>query len=272
MLRDETHFFLKEPQKTLGSLRRNVISSSSVRCTSGGSVPTMFLWSRPQHREQQGRGFYRKIRAFDVLDKRKTATALKAGEDRAIFLGLGMLVCSILIAFLLGIKMAQSHKESVWTEESKCTVLEARITNLKNCKHNCVSDCWKSSQYSCIQIYVNLSSSGMRVLLHHTEETVRFNSECFCAAKCMKNHSETEKLIASITENITQFQSIYFPCYYDPEGRQRNVLLTRLDVSNALFHSLLWPSCMFLGGTVIVVMVKLTQYLSLLSEQSRIRK
>uniref|UniRef100_UPI00398ED320 calcium-activated potassium channel subunit beta-2 n=1 Tax=Pristiophorus japonicus TaxID=55135 RepID=UPI00398ED320 len=268
MLRDETNAFLKEPQKKLGSLRRSVISSSSVRRTIGGSVPTMFLWSRPQHREQHRRSFYKKIRAYDVLDKRKTATALKAGEDRAISLGLGMLMCSILIAFLLGIKMVQSHKESVWTEESKCTVLEARITNCKNCTYSCVPDCWKPSQYPCIQVYVNLSSSGMRVVLHHTEEAARFNSECFCAAKCKKNHSETEMLIASIIENISQFQSISFPCYYDPEGRQKNVLLTRFDVSNALFHSLLWPSCMFLGGTVIVVMVKLTQYLSLLSEQS----
>ncbi|XP_067851422.1 calcium-activated potassium channel subunit beta-2 isoform X2 [Heptranchias perlo] len=254
------------------SLRRSVNSSSSVRCTSDGSVSRMFLWSRPQHREQQGRSFYKIIRAYNVLDKRKTVTALKAGEDRAIFLGLGMMVCSIMIACLLGITMIQSHKESVWTEESKCTALEVRITDCKNCVSSCGSGCWKPSQYPCIQVYVNLSCSGKRVLLHHTEQSARFNSECFCATNCKKNHSEIEMLIASIIENITNFQSISFPCYYDPKGRQKNVLLTKLDVSNALFHSLFWPSCMFLGGTVIVVMVKVTQYLSLLSEQSQIKK
>ncbi|XP_048460425.1 calcium-activated potassium channel subunit beta-2 isoform X8 [Rhincodon typus] len=160
----------------------------------------------------------------------------------------------------------------VWTQESTCTVLETRITNCKKCIHNCVSKCWKPSEYPCVQIYVNLSSTGSRVLLHHTHESVRFNPECFCATKCSKNRAETEMLIASITENSTQFQPISFPCYYDPEGRQNNVLLTRFDLSNAMLHLSFWPSCIFLGGIVIIVMVKLTQYLSLLSEQSQMRK
>ncbi|XP_041037814.1 calcium-activated potassium channel subunit beta-2 [Carcharodon carcharias] len=271
MLRDETNFFLMEPQKKLGSLRRNVISSSSVRCTSGVSAPTMFLWSRPQHREQQGRS-YKKITACDALDKWKAASPLTAGENRAIYLGLGMVGCSIVIAFLLGTKLVQSHNESVWTAESKCTILEARVTNCKNCVHSCLSDCQKPSLYPCVQIYVNLSSSGLRVLLHHSEESVRINPECFCAAKCNKNHSETEMLIASLTENSTQYQSISFPCYYDPEGRQKNVLLTRFDLSKALLHSFLWPICTFVGGIVIVIMVKLTQSLSLLKERLRVKK
>ncbi|XP_078420677.1 calcium-activated potassium channel subunit beta-2 isoform X2 [Cetorhinus maximus] len=271
MLRDETNVFLMEPQKKLGSLRRNVISSSSVRCTSGVSAPTMFLWSRPQHREQQGRS-YKKITAPDALDKWITASSLSAGENRAIYLGLGMLGCSIMIASLLGTKLAQSHNESVWTEESKCTILEAKVINCKNCVHSCLSDCQKPSPYPCVQIYVNLSFSGLRVLLHHSEESVRINPECFCAAKCNKNHSETEMLIASLTENSTQFQSISFPCYYDPEGQQKNVLLTRFDLSKAALRSFLWPICTFVGGIGIVIMVKLTQYLALLEEQLPVKK
>ncbi|XP_048460419.1 calcium-activated potassium channel subunit beta-2 isoform X2 [Rhincodon typus] len=299
MLRDKTDFFLKDPRKNLGSLRHNVISSSSVRYTSSRSEPTMFLWSRQQHRGQQGRccicscpltdymercegqrplieGIcdrnYKKVTGREALEKCKMVSALKAGEDRAIFLGLGMLVCSIVVAFLLASRLVQSHKDSVWTQESTCTVLETRITNCKKCIHNCVSKCWKPSEYPCVQIYVNLSSTGSRVLLHHTHESVRFNPECFCATKCSKNRAETEMLIASITENSTQFQPISFPCYYDPEGRQNNVLLTRFDLSNAMLHLSFWPSCIFLGGIVIIVMVKLTQYLSLLSEQSQMRK
>ncbi|XP_078058354.1 calcium-activated potassium channel subunit beta-2 isoform X4 [Mustelus asterias] len=271
MLRDETYFFLKEPQKKIGSLRRNVISSSSVRCTSGGSAPTMFLWSRQQHRGQQGRN-YKKRTAHDTLEKWKAVSPLKAGEDRAIYLGLGMLVCSVVIAFLLGTKLVQSYNASVWNAESQCTVLEARITNCKNCMQNCVSNCQKPSQYPCIQIYVNLSSSGLRALLHHSEQSVRINSECFCAAKCNVNHSETEMLIASITDNNTQFQSISFPCYYDPEGKQNNVLLTRFDFPKALLHSFICPVIIFGCGTVLIVMVKLTQYLSMLKEQLQTKK
>ncbi|XP_051874360.1 calcium-activated potassium channel subunit beta-2 [Pristis pectinata] len=267
MLRDETNFFHKESQRKLRPLQHNVNSSSSVRDGDSGSPPKMFLWSKPQQEEQPARNIYKKIRTHDILDKRKTATALKDGENRALYLGLAMLVCSSLIAFLLGIKVVQHNKESVWTEVSKCTVLEARITNCRNCKFNCGPDCWKPSQSACLQVYVNLSSSGMKVLLHQSEETVRFNSECFCTSNCKRNHSENKMLLASLKENITQFQS--FPCYYDPKGRQRNVLLARFDMFNALCHAMLWPSCMFLGGIVLVVLVKLTQYLSLLSEQSK---
>ncbi|XP_043558867.1 calcium-activated potassium channel subunit beta-2 isoform X3 [Chiloscyllium plagiosum] len=235
----------------------------NCHCTVGGHLA---------HRVCAGSRNYKKATGREAQEKCKMVSALKAGEDRAIFLGLGMLVCSIVVAFLLGSSVVQSRKYSVWTEESTCTVLETRIANCKECIHNCISKCWKPSEYPCVQIYVNLSSTGSRVLLHHTQESVRFNPECFCATKCSRNRSETERLIASITDNSTQFQPISFPCYYDPEGRQTNVLLTRFDLSKAVLHSSFWPSCIFLGGIVIIAMVKLTQYLSLLNEQSQVRK
>ncbi|XP_062900935.1 calcium-activated potassium channel subunit beta-2 isoform X2 [Mobula hypostoma] len=267
MLRDETNFLNKESQRKLRPLERNSISSSSVRDINSDSLPKMFLWSKAEQKDEPERSIYKKIRTQDILDKRKTDTALKDGENRAIFLGVAMLVCSLLIAFLLGVKVVQHNNESVWTEVSKCTFLEARIANCRKCNFNCGPDCWKPSQYTCLQVYVNISSSGMKVMLHQSEETVRFNSECFCTSTCKRNHAENEMLLASLKENITQFQS--FPCYYDPKGRQRNVLLAKFDMFNALCHAMLWPSCMFLGGIVLVSLVKLTQYLSLLSEQSK---
>ncbi|XP_072330464.1 calcium-activated potassium channel subunit beta-2 isoform X2 [Scyliorhinus torazame] len=246
------------------SLRRNVISSSPVRYTSAGSMSRMFLWSRQQHRRQQGRSKI-KFTPSD-LEKWNAVSALKAGEDRATYLGLGMLICSIVLAFLLGTKLVRSYNESVWKGESKCTVIETRITNCKNCIQSCVSNCQKALHYPCIQIYVNLSASGSRALLHLSEDSVRVNSECFCATKCNINYSETEMLIASITENNTQSQPNPFSCYYDPEGQQNNVLLTRFDLPTALLNSAFWPMCMFACGTVIIIMVKMTQYLSLLKE------
>lgn len=62
-------------------------------------------------------------------------------------------------------------------------------------------------------------------------------------------------------------------CYYDPSEQQETVLLTRLYDHGVVFHSLLWPSCMLMGGTLIIMMVKLTQYLSRLSEKiSKIKR
>ena len=78
-------------------------------------------------------------------------------------------------------------------------------------------------------------------------------------------------LVLNISERLkTQHQ---VPCYYDPAEQQDSVLLTRLYGSSAIFSSLLWPTCTLVMGTLIVAMVKLTQYLSILCEQiSRIKR
>uniref|UniRef100_A0A2I3SCC1 Calcium-activated potassium channel subunit beta n=3 Tax=Homininae TaxID=207598 RepID=A0A2I3SCC1_PANTR len=64
----------------------------------------MFIWTSGRtsssYRHDEKRNIYQKIRDHDLLDKRKTVTALKAGEDRAILLGLAMMVCSIMMYFL----------------------------------------------------------------------------------------------------------------------------------------------------------------------------
>ncbi|XP_032887169.1 calcium-activated potassium channel subunit beta-2 [Amblyraja radiata] len=267
-MRDERNFSLKESQRRPRPHRRNANSTSSARDVNSVSMPRMFLWtSHPQLTQQPESNIHKKTKPRDILEKRKPVTALKAGENRAIFLGLAMLVCSIFIAFLLGTKVIQQNKASVWTGVSECTVLEARITSCPNCSINCGPDCWNPSEYTCLQVYVNLSSSGMKVLLHQSEETVRFNPECFCTSNCKRNYSENKVLLASLKGNITQFQS--FPCYYDPKGRQRNVLLERFDMFKALYLVMIWPSCLFLGGIILVVLVKLTQYLSFLTEQAQ---
>lgn len=56
-------------------------------------------------------------------------------------------------------------------------------------------------------------------------------------------------------------------CYYDPSEEQDTVLLTRIYNHSMVIHSLLWPSCMLFGGALIILMVKLTQYLSRLCEE-----
>ncbi|XP_025916728.1 calcium-activated potassium channel subunit beta-2 isoform X1 [Apteryx rowi] len=234
-----------------------------------GQPSKMFIWtsgrSSTSYRHDEKRNIYQKIRDHDLLDKRKTVTALKAGEDRAILLGLAMMVCSIMMYFLLGITLLRSYMQSVWTEEAQCTLLNASITETFNCSFSCGPDCWKISQYPCLQVYVNLTSSGQKLLLYHTEETMKINSECSYIPKCGKNYEESMSLVNVVMENFRKYQR--FSCFYDPEGVQKNVILTKLYSSNVLFHSLFWPTCMMIGGVAIVAMVKLTQYLSLLCER-----
>ncbi|MBN3297103.1 KCMB2 protein, partial [Amia calva] len=211
------------------------------------------------------RTIYQKIREYDLLDKRKRVTALKAGEDRAILLGLTMIVFSVMMYFLLGITMVRSYTDSVWTDESNCTVLNSSIVSEINCTYSCGSDCWKGSKYPCLQVFVSLNSSGKIFRLSHNEETHGLNPECFYVPKCRKDYTVARTIIMNISERLKSHQQ--FPCYYDPGERQDMVLLTRLYGQGAIFHSLFWPSCMLVGGTLIIAMVKLTQYLSILCEQ-----
>lgn len=57
------------------------------------------------------RSIYQKFRDVDILDKKKTVTALKPGEDRAILLGLGMILSSVMLYFVLGITILRSYAE-----------------------------------------------------------------------------------------------------------------------------------------------------------------
>lgn len=57
------------------------------------------------------RSIYQKFREVDLLDKKKRVTALKPGEDRAILLGLGMILSSVMLYFVLGITILRSYAE-----------------------------------------------------------------------------------------------------------------------------------------------------------------
>lgn len=95
--------------------------------------------------------------------------------------------------------------------------------------------------------------------------------QCFYVPKCRKDYSIMYTMVLNISERLKMHQQV--PCYYDPREQQECVLLTRLYGRGAVFHSLFWPTCMLVGGTLIIAMVKLTQYLSILCEQiSRIKR
>ncbi|XP_064797577.1 calcium-activated potassium channel subunit beta-2-like [Oncorhynchus masou masou] len=210
------------------------------------------------------RSIYQKFRDVDLLDK-KTVTALKAGEDRAILLGLAMVIASIMMYFVLGITILRSYADSVWTEESVCIVVNSTIMADVNCSYSCGSDCWRGSKYPCLQVYVSVNTTGRLSRLSHNEESWDSNFECFYVPKCHKDTAAMHHMIVNISERLKPHQQV--PCYYDPSDQQESALLTRLYDHSTVFYSLFWPSCMLTGGTAIIFMVKLTQYLSIMCEQ-----
>uniref|UniRef100_A0A8C2WWS2 Potassium large conductance calcium-activated channel, subfamily M, beta member 2a n=1 Tax=Cyclopterus lumpus TaxID=8103 RepID=A0A8C2WWS2_CYCLU len=169
---------------------------------------------------------------------------------RAIFLGLGMILSSVMMFFVLGITILRSYADSVWTEEGVCVVLNSTVTADMNCSYNCGSNCWRVSKYPCLQVYVSINNTGRVSRLSHNEETQDTSSE-----------------VSTVPEGKQLKVNQQVPCYYDPSEQQEAVLLTRLYDHSVVFLSLLWPSCMLTGGVLIIVMVKLTQYLSRLCEE-----
>ncbi|XP_046714295.1 calcium-activated potassium channel subunit beta-2 isoform X2 [Silurus meridionalis] len=255
------------------SVRRDGLSQQSLTSTLE-SPGRMFLWAGtkgPHGSGNERRTIYQKIREYDILDKRKTVTALKAGEDRAILLGLCMIFFSVMMYFVLGITMVRSYSDSVWTEESSCVVLNSTIIGENNCSYSCGAECWKSSRYPCLQVYVSLNSSGRILKLSYNEEAHEANSECFYVPKCRKDYSTTHALIVNISERLKLQHQVR--CYTDPAEQQDSAILMRLYGRAAILSSLLWPTCMFVIGVLIIAMVKLTQYLSILCERiSRIKR
>ncbi|RVE61430.1 hypothetical protein OJAV_G00170830 [Oryzias javanicus] len=233
----------------------------------------MFFVAGVRNAGESGRGnerrsIYQKFREVDLLDKKKTVTALQAGEDRAILLGLGMILSSFMMYFVLGITILRSYAESVWTEEGVCVVLNSTVTADMNCSYNCGSDCWSVSKYPCLQVYVSVNNTGRVCRLSHNEETQDASSECVYVPRCQKD-SMAMQAIKDMIVNISLHLKVnkQVPCYYDPSEGQDTVLLTRIYNHSVVLHSLLWPSCMLLGGALIILMVKLTQYLSRLCEE-----
>ncbi|XP_069378651.1 calcium-activated potassium channel subunit beta-2 isoform X1 [Paralichthys olivaceus] len=262
-------------------LTQRSFRKAGAHCTSGVSngglhfphaSDRMFLWagSKAKDGRSDRRSIYQKFREYEVLDKRKTVTALRAGEDRAILLGLGMVFFTVMMYFVVGITILRSYAESVWTEEVSCTIVNSTIMWDVNCSYSCGSECWKSSRYPCLQVYVSLNSSGKVMRLLHNEETQDNNPECFYIPKCRKDYAATHAMVQNISGRLRSQHPVQ--CFVDPTERMDCAILTQIYGRVAVFHSLFWPTCTLIAGTIIIAMVKLTQYLSIMSERlSRIK-
>ncbi|KAM9762159.1 calcium-activated potassium channel subunit beta-2 isoform 1-T2 [Menidia menidia] len=223
----------------------------------------------PQGRNER-LSIYQRIRDHEVLDRRKTVTALRAGEDRALLLGVSMVLTSIMMYFVLGITILRSYSDSLWTLQDSCTVVNATVMWDVSCSYSCGAECWKRSRYPCLQVYVSLNSSGRVVRLLHDEDVQESNPECFFVPRCRRDLKATRALVQNLGAALRAGPAV--ACFVAPAGGAPAAILTRVYGPRAAFHSLLWPSCTLVGGAAIVAMVKLTQFLSTMCDRlSRIR-
>lgn len=92
-----------------------------------------------------------------------------------------------------------------------------------------------------------------------------FVFQCFYIPKCRKDYAATLALIQDISERLRAQHTVQ--CFVDPAERADSAIFTQIYGRVAVFHSLFWPSCTLVCGTVIIAMVKLTQYLSFMCER-----
>ncbi|XP_039555377.1 putative calcium-activated potassium channel subunit beta isoform X2 [Passer montanus] len=157
---------------------------------------------------------------------KKLVTAQKRGETRALCLGLGMVACSMMMYFFIGITIVPFYTKSVWTTETVCKVLKANIKDKVFCPNSKGSEDEEIFPYPCLQVWVNLTASGQEVMLYQTEDTLERNPKCSYVPEKLENSKEVKARIETIASNFKKYQT--FPCYYDPGGTQTNAILSRL--------------------------------------------
>ncbi|XP_003467592.2 calcium-activated potassium channel subunit beta-3 isoform X3 [Cavia porcellus] len=124
-----------------------------------------------------GKKRYRDYSNGELPDVHKKLPS-SAGEDRAVLLGLAMMAFSVLMFFLLGTKILKPFILSTLREESNCTTIHTRIMeDWLDCAFSCGVGCRGQGKYPCLQVFVNLTHSGQKALLHYNEEAVQFNSQ-----------------------------------------------------------------------------------------------
>ncbi|XP_039614641.1 calcium-activated potassium channel subunit beta-3-like isoform X1 [Polypterus senegalus] len=197
-------------------------------------------------------------------DKSKAqAPVSSAGEDRAILLGVGMMGFSILMYFVLGITLIKPFMMSIFSEKSNCTVMRADILeDWIECSFMCGVDCRGQAKYPCLQVFVNLSHTRRKVLLHYNDEAIQLNPKCFYIPKCLRDRNELLSEAEKIKRSLHHSNGSVFPCYYNPEKKPEDAIMFRKYDTTMVFHCLFWPTLMLIGGALIVGMVKLTQHLS----------
>ncbi|NXV11334.1 KCMB1 protein, partial [Cepphus grylle] len=194
---------------------------------------------------------------------KKLVTAQKRGETRALCLGLGMVACSMMMYFFIGITIVPFYTKSVWTTETMCKVLKANIMDKVLCPNSKGSEDEDIFPYPCLQVWVNLTASGQEVMLYQTEDTLERNpkgpySEALLQPNTLQGYINSDlgcpkqEHFQNSKPNMLRLQVLIF-------------LKKLYRVSQSLLFAFLWPTLMFTGGCLIIVLVKISQYFSVLS-------
>lgn len=188
---------------------------------------------------------------------KKLVMAQKRGETRALCLGVAMVVCAVIAYYLLCTTVLPLCQKSVWTQESTCHLIEAKIWDQEELEGR------KVAQYPCL--WVNVSTVGRWAVLYHTEDTWDQNQQCSYIPGSLDNYPLARADAEEVRVKFHEHRA--FPCFAAPQENETRVLYRRLYGPQTLLISLFWPTFLLTGGLLLIAMVKLNQSLSILAAQ-----
>ncbi|GAB1295581.1 Calcium-activated potassium channel subunit beta-4 [Apodemus speciosus] len=112
-------------------------------------------------------------------------------EDKSIRLGLFLIVSGILSLFIFGFCWLSPALQDLQATAANCTVLSVQqIGEVFECTFTCGTDCRGTSQYPCVQVYVNNSESNSRALLHSDQHQLLTNPKVPEDVLLQRTHDE----------------------------------------------------------------------------------
>ncbi|XP_065790700.1 calcium-activated potassium channel subunit beta-4 isoform X2 [Muntiacus reevesi] len=156
------------------------------------------------------------------MAKLRVAYEYTEAEDKSIRLGLFLIISGVVSLFIFGFCWLSPALQDLQATAANCTVLSVQqIGEVFECTFTCGADCRGTSQYPCVQVYVNNSESNSRALLHSDEHQLLTNPKCSYIPPCKR---ENQKNLESVM-NWQQYWkdeigSQPFTCYFNQFQRR----------------------------------------------------
>lgn len=113
---------------------------------------------------------------WGAMAKLRVAYEYTEAEDKSIRLGLFLIISGVVSLFIFGFCWLSPALQDLQATAANCTVLSVQqIGEVFECTFTCGADCRGTSQYPCVQVYVNNSESNSKALLHSDEHQLLTN-------------------------------------------------------------------------------------------------
>ncbi|XP_068938027.1 calcium-activated potassium channel subunit beta-4 isoform X2 [Petaurus breviceps papuanus] len=156
------------------------------------------------------------------MAKIRVAYEYTEAEDKSIRLGLFLIISGIVSLFIFGFCWLSPALQDLQAKAANCTVLSVQqIAEVFECTFTCGADCRGTSQYPCVQVYVNNSESHSRALLHGDEHQLLTNPKCSYIPPCEReNQKNLESVMTWQQYWEDEIGSQPFTCYFNQYQRQ----------------------------------------------------